>query len=404
MKILVADKIPHGALARLESLGHRVSFHPEFGADDLPDAVVDRQAQVLVVRSTKVRRAVFEADAPLSLVIRAGAGVNTIDLGAASQRGVFVANCPGKNAIAVAELTLGMIIALDRRLVEASADMAAGRWRKKHYGKAAGLLGRRIGLVGFGAIAREVASRAQAFGMEVVAWTPGLDAQRTEPYDVKAAGSLDELLSACDVVSVHCPHGEATHHLIGARELGLMRDGASLVHTARGGVVDDAALAEAVASGRIRAALDVFEEEPAGGEAEFGAALRELEGLVATPHIGASTDQAAAAIGAEVARIIQDFATHGVVHNVVNVARARPTRHALVVRHLDEVGVLASILESLRREQLSVKEMQNVIFAAGDEGGAACATIVVERAPSADLLASLRTSPRILAVDLRVAD
>lgn len=404
MKILVADKIPHGALAELEALGHRVSFHPEFKAGDLAGAVTDKQAQVLVVRSTKVGRPVFEAASPLSLVVRAGAGVNTIDLGAAGERGVFVANCPGKNAIAVAELTMGLILALDRQLPDAVADMRAGRWRKKHYGRAGGLYGRRLGLVGLGAIGAAVAARARAFGMEVSAWTPSLDDARAEALDVERAASLDELLSSCDVVSVHCPYGKATHHLIGARELGLLRDGAMLIHTARGGVVDDDALREAVASGRIRAGLDVFEDEPAGGEAEFSSPLRELPAIYGTPHVGASTDQAAAAIGAETVRIIQDYAVHGTVPNVVNVASARPTRHALVVRHRDEVGVLASVLQSLRAESLSVKEMQNVIFAGGDAPGAACATIVTERAPSNALLESLRAADNILAVDLRVAE
>jgi len=404
MKILVADKIPHGALAELEALGHRVSFHPEFKAGDLAQAVADKQAHVLVVRSTKVGRPVFEANSPLSLVIRAGAGVNTIDLGAAGERGVFVANCPGKNAIAVAELTMGLILAMDRRLPEAVADLRAGRWRKKEYGRAGGLHGRRLGLVGLGAIGCEVAVRARAFGMEVHAWTPSLDAKRAETLDVVAASNLDELLSSCDVVSIHCPYSKATQHMIGARELGLLRDGAMLVHTARGGVVDDDALREAVTAGRIQAALDVFEDEPAGGDAAFDGPLREVDGLYGTPHIGASTDQAASAIGSEVVRIIQDYAVHGSVPNVVNVASARPTRHALVVRHRDEVGVLASVLQSLRREALSVKEMQNVIFAGGDGPGAACATIVTERAPSNALLEALRAGEHVLAVDLRVAD
>src|SRR5690606_3603748 len=186
--------------------------------------------------------------------------------------------------------------------------------------------------VGFGSIAREVAHRAAAFGMRVLAWSRSLTDEVAEAHEAERAESLRALLAQSDIVSLHCPGGKQTHHLIGADELGAMKQGALLVHTARGGVVDDAALREAVASGRIRAALDVFEGEPEGGDAPFESPLRELTGIYGTPHIGASTEQAESAVADEVVRIVRDYLETGVVHNVVNICPPRPARWTVVVR------------------------------------------------------------------------
>lgn len=399
MRILIADKFSDHGLEVLRGLGHEIFNEPGLGAEQLPAALERTRADVLVVRSTLVTEAAFAAGAALSLVIRAGAGVNTIDLEAASRRGVFVANCPGKNAIAVAELAFGLIVALDRRIVEATNELAAGRWNKKKYGKGQGLYGRRLGLVGYGAIARELAVRARAFGMRVSVWSRTVDREHAEAHKVHACETLDELLRTSEVVSVHVPYRESTRHLIGGRELALLPDGALLIHTARGGVVDDQALAEAVASGRIRAGLDVFEDEPEDGEAPFDNPLSKLAGVYATPHIGASTGQAEEAIAAETVRIIREFAERGAVPNVVNLDTRREGHFTLVVRHLDRVGVLASILASLRKHQLNVQNMTNVVFKGAE--GAASATIVVENEPSAELLDDLRSHEAVLGVDLR---
>jgi D-3-phosphoglycerate dehydrogenase len=355
---------------------------------------------VLVVRSTRVGPPALQAAPHLSLLIRAGAGVDTIDVAEASRRGVFVANCPGKNAVAVAELTMGLLLALDRQIPDAVADFRAGRWDKKKYGRGAGLFGRRLGLVGIGTIGREVASRAQAFGMSVAAWDPALDETRAQSWGVGRFSSLADLLRESDVVSIHVPLSDATRHLIGEAELALLRPGAIVLHTARGGVVDDAALSRAVAAGRVRAGLDVFEGEPAAAQAEFPSPLAACPGLYGTPHIGASTAQAEEAIADEVVRIVRDYVDLGVVHNAVNLVTDRRAKHAIVVRHLDRVGVLAAVLDAIRRAQLSVKEMQNVVFQ-GNE--AACATITIERSPTPALLAELRAHEHVIAVDLRSA-
>ncbi|MCB9569764.1 MAG: hydroxyacid dehydrogenase [Myxococcales bacterium] len=399
MRVLIADKFSQQGVATLEGIVDEVIYRPDLGADTLPDAIKDAGASILIVRSTKVNADALAASDALSLVIRAGAGVNTIDLAAASKRGIFVANCPGKNAIAVAELTMGMILALDRRIVDATLELRQGSWNKARYGKARGIKGQTLGLIGFGMIAREVAQRARNFGVKLQAFDRApIDPELAEAHGVTPVSSLADLLRTSDIVSIHVPYGTSTHHMIGRDELALMKKDALLIHTARGGVVDDAALAEAVASGRIRAGLDVFEEEPAASKAEFSGPLRGLDGVYATPHIAASTDQAEGAIADEVIRIVHDYLAKGLVHNTVNIVSDRVSRFRLIIRHLDQVGVLAGILSALRSESLNVQEMQNIIFARGE---AACATITLEHRPSELLLGRLRDQETILAVELR---
>lgn len=399
MRVLVADKFPSEGRAALTELGLDVVNAPTLASGDLPAAVAERKAEILIVRSTEVTAATFEADSPLGLVVRAGAGVNTIDLDAASRAGVFVANCPGKNAIAVAELTMGLVVAADRRIPDAVAAARSGKWRKKAFSKARGLAGRRLGLLGFGNIARAVARRALAFDMEVYAWSRSLT-----PADAKAAGviradGLEGLLERCDVVSVHVPYGKATHHLLDAAALRRLPDGALVVHTARGGIIDDTALAAEVEAGRLRAAVDVLEDEPDGGEADLVARLASIDGAYVTPHVGASTEQAQLAIADEVVRIVREYTTAGNVPNCVNL-RQQKSPCTVVVRHLDRVGVLAAVLEALRQENLNVQHMNNVIFAS-DGPAAASATITLAGRPSEEVLQRLRSRDDILAVAVR---
>ena len=398
MRVLIADKFSQQGIQALRDLGVEVECQPQLTADELPQTLADIEADVLIVRSTKVTEAAFVQGQRLALVVRAGAGVNTIDLEAASRRGVFVANCPGKNAVAVAELVFGLLLAVDRHICDADKDLHQGQWNKKQYGQADGLHGRRMGLIGFGNIAKEVARRALGFGMDVVAYARSLDQDHAALHGVERAASLEELLTSCDVVSVHVPYAPATHHLIGAGELATMKQGAILLHTARGGIVDDAALAEAVARGHVRAAVDVQENEPGAGRASFDSQLAKTEGVVCTPHIGASTRQAEQAIADETVRIVSTFLRTGEVLNAVNVVRNRDARWTMVVRHLDRVGVLAQVLTTLREHDFNVQEMHNVIFH-GDH--AASATLTLELQPGEQIVDQLRRHPDILAVEVR---
>ena len=320
MNVLIVDKLSPEVVAALEALGLAVDARGDLNADTLPAAV--GAADILVVRSTKVTAATVQAAERLSLIIRAGAGVDTIDLAAASARGIYVANCPGQNTAAVAELAIGLLVAADRRIVDATASMRDGAWRKKEFGKAHGLAGRTLGILGFGAIGKAVARRAAAMEMKVIACSRSLTPAAAEAVGVGYAATPDELAPRCDAVSVHLASTPETKHVVGKRFLDAMRPGAILVNTSRGTLVDTAALRAAVAAKGLRVGLDVFEGEPAGGEAEW--TDRELACLATcTPHVGASTDQASEAVAAEVVRIVRAFLETGHPLGVVNLRAAR---------------------------------------------------------------------------------
>jgi len=385
MRILLADSLSDSAVLSLRADGHEVALRPGANAATLPDEIAD--ADVLVVRSTRVTRAVFEAGRRLGLVVRAGAGTNTIDVSAASEHGVFVANCPGQNSIAVAELTIGFLHALDRRIAEAAADAREGRWRKGHYSNARGLCGRTLGLVGLGRIAQEVALRARAAGMRVIAWTPNLDDARAQRLGVERALSLDALASESDAVSMHLPYRREMKGFFGSSFFGAMRHGAIFINTARGELVDEVALCEAVTAHGLRVGLDVLDGEPEQGDAPLTSAVAQLPGVLVTPHIGASTAQAQEAIAAEAVRVIRAFVHGDAPPNCVNLMEKSPARFALTVRHYDRVGVLAGVLDVLRACQINVKEVTNRIFAGG---GTACCQLALDSEPPDGVLDELR--------------
>jgi D-3-phosphoglycerate dehydrogenase len=402
VRILVADKLPEQTLHDLESQGHECDMEPGLGADDLPGRIGGYD--VLVVRSTKVPRAVFQAADRLVLVIRAGAGTNTIDTDAAAERAVFVSNVPGRNAAAVAELTLGLLLAVDRRIADNVADLREGRWDKKTYGKAEGLLGSTMGILGLGSIGFLVAERAAAFGIRVQSVArEGRSAAavtRAEELGITMCDSLEELVASSDIVSLHVPARPETKHLVDEGFLARMKDGAILLNTSRGDVVDEAALLKALDEGRVRAGLDVFDAEPGSGQAEWDSPLAKHPAVVATHHIGASTSQAQRAIAQGVAEIIQAF-TSGEARHCVNLDPDRLGSIALTVRHLDRVGVLAHVLDQLRKSDLNVQHMVNRVFRGGE---AAVAFIDVEGDVSPALLDRLRAIPHVLGVSVVMLD
>ncbi len=392
MRVLIVDKLSPATVTSLERLGMKVEVAKDLTAETLPGALAE--TDILVVRSTKVTAAAIEAAPQLSLVIRAGAGVDTIDLAAASARGIYVANCPGKNTAAVAELAIGLLVAADRRIVEATVAMRGGAWQKKEFGKARGLAGRTLGILGFGAIGRAVAQRAKGLEMHVVAWSRSLTPEQAEQEGVGFAASPEALAAASDAVSVHLALAPETKHLVNQRFLDAMAPGAILVNTSRGPLVDTQALRAAIVEKGLRVGLDVFEGEPAGGEAPW--TDRELAGLVTcTPHVGASTDQASEAIAAEVVRIVETFLRTGHPAGAVNLCARSPATQRLVVRHYDRVGVLAAVLDGLREEGINVEEVENSVFAGAQ---AACCAMQLSRAPSPGLVASLRANPNIIHV------
>jgi len=393
MTVLVADAFSDAGLDALRSAGHAVVYDPKLSGSELTRALAEHDPQVLVVRSTKVTAADLDAARGLELIVRAGAGVDTIDVEGASRRGIFVANCPGKNAAAVAELAFGLILALDRRLPDNVIEARAGRWNKGGFSKARGLKGRTLGLIGMGHIGKEVAQRARAFGMPVIAWSRSLTDEAAAEAGVRRAASPEEVAREADVVSVHVASSAGTRGLLNEAFFAAMKPGAFLINTARDAVVDEAALLRAIEEKGIRVATDVPSNEPAGKEGPFEHPLAQHPGVYVTHHIGASTDQATEAIGDEAVRIVRLYAETGHAPNVVNLAERSPATHLLTVRHLDRVGVLAGVLDLAREAGWNVQEMENVIFAGAE---AACARIRFDGRPDPETLERIRAVPHVL--------
>lgn len=386
MKVLIADKFPAAGQKALTQAGVEVVYDPELKDAALTDAVRSTAAEILVVRGTKVSGATVAASR-LSLIVRAGAGYDTIDVPAASARGIYVSNCPGKNAIAVAELAFALMLALDRRIHANAADLKAGRWNKTEYSKARGLFGRTLGLVGLGRIGQEVLTRAHAFGMPVVAWSRSLTPERAEELSVQAMASPVEVAAASDVLSVHVALTSDTRNLINRKVIEALRPGSYFINTARAEVVDQAALSDGIRDRGIRAGLDVFAGEPAGGAGAVSDPIFGLDGVIGTHHIGASTEQAQDAIADEVVRIISEYVRTGHVPNVVNLAKKSPATHLLVVNHYDRVGVLAAVFSQLKQAGINVQETQNIVF---EGAAAAVARVHLDSAPPPTALDAMR--------------
>jgi D-3-phosphoglycerate dehydrogenase / 2-oxoglutarate reductase len=397
MKVLIADKFEESGLDGLKEIGCEVVYSPDLKDDSLVEGVRDTQADVLVVRSTKVTEAALAAGR-LSLVVRAGAGYNTIDVKAASTRGIYVSNCPGKNSIAVAELAFALILALDRRLPDNVADLRAGKWDKKEYGKARGLYGRTLGLIGLGQIGREMIARAKAFGMDVTGWSRSLTPESAAELGIAYRQTIIEVAHDCDILSLHIALAPDTRGVINADVFEAMKPGSYLINTSRAEVVDQAALKQAVKTKGVRAGLDVFAGEPEGATGDFNDEIVTLPNVYGTHHIGASTDQAQEAIAAETVRIISAFKETGKVPNVVNLADHTPATHLLVVRHHDRPGVLAYVLNEIKAANINVQQMENIVFAGAE---AAVARIELDGALEPAAVNRIRTgSSDIIEINL----
>lgn len=381
MRVLIADKLPDHARTRLAAGGFEVRAEASLQDDSLREHLADFAPDVLVVRSTKVTAEHLAACPALALVVRGGAGVNNIDLAACSASGVFVANCPGKNAVAVAELTFALLLAIDRHVVASDLDLKAGAWNKGAYAKAKGLAGRTLGLIGFGSIGQEVAARATAFGMPVTAWSRSLTPQTAAKHGITALDSPEEVARASDVLSVHLALTPETTGLVGESILTAMPHGGVFLNTSRAGVVDTEALLRALDERQLTAGLDVFPGEPSSKQGPFVSTLGRHPRVVGTHHIGASTEQAQLAVADEACRIIEGYRDEGRVHNCVNRMVVSQATHRVVVRHRDRVGVLASVLRALSAAGMNVQEMENLIF----PGGAAIARIQISSPPPGDL-------------------
>lgn len=396
MRILIADSLPADHVARLRDAGLDVVDRPDLTADDLPGAVPG--ADVLVVRSTRVTAATLDAGDRLGLVVRSGAGVNTIDVDGAARRGIHVCNVPGMNAVAVAELTMGLLCALDRDIPDNVAELRAGQWDKRRFADARGLKGRTLAIIGLGAIGLAVAQRAAAFEMTVLAEArPGRDEATlaaARSAGVTFVEGRAELLGRADVVSLHVPLTDGTRGMVDADFLAQCRDGAWLLNTSRGAVVDAEALLTALDERGMRAGLDVFPDEPSDKHCDWSSALSQHPAVYGTHHIGASTAQAQDATASATVDLVLD-AARGRIRNCVNLESEPVGTCSLTVRHRDRVGVLSEVLGVLRAAEVNIGQMENRVFAGSE---AAVATIVCEQPVDDEVATRIRAVEHVLGV------
>ena len=389
VKVLVADKFPDQYIQEMKDLDLEVIYSPKLGENDLPEAAKD--VDILVVRSTVVNELTIKSSSRLNLIIRAGAGVNNINISAANQKGVYVANCPGMNSIAVAELAIGLMISLDRRIPDNVIDFRNGKWNKGEYSKAEGLFGKTLAIIGVGHIGKEVAKRALAFGMNVY----GKDISRIEGVAIKDFSEMDKILPMADVITLHLPSTPQTKGLFNKEMFGYLKPGAMLINTARADLIDEDAMLEAIKEKNIRVALDVFKGEPEAKTGEVKSKLMDNPNIYVTHHIGASTEQAQNAVAAETVKIIKDYICSGLIAHWVNRTKVSEAKYQLVVKHYDKPGVLASILAVIRDRNINIEEIENVIF----EGGiAACCTMKLRTGATADMLKMMNENKDVISV------
>lgn len=393
MKILVADKLHPLVVEKLGALG-QLDYQPGLDAETLVEPAKD--ADVVIVRSTKVTGQAIEAARRLSLIIRAGAGVNTIDLEAASGKGISVCNCPGKNAVAVAELAVSLMLAWDRRLPDGVAALRQGRWDKGGFSKAVGFQGRTVGIIGLGSIGEATIERLRGFNVKLVCWSRSLTPEKAAALGVEYAESPLEVARRSSIVSLHVALSKDTRDMFGDEFFDQMAPGEIVINTCRAEVVQRDALQKALDRG-VLVGTDVFHDEPTGKAGEFVDAIAGHANLYGTHHIGASTDQSELDTGMEAHRIVQAFVDGVPLPNCVNVRTAPTGSATLFVRHEDKVGVLAGVFKSLKEGGISVQEMENTVFA----GAKACsARIVCDKCPDQAVLSAVEACDGVFAARL----
>ena len=351
MKIVIADGLVAPAQELLTAEGWDLDTRSGRTPDELAGDLAD--ADGLIVRSaTKVTAAIIAAAPRLRVIARAGTGVDNVDIAAATARGIVVMNAPGANSISVAELALGLILSLARHMPAADAAMKQGKWEKKKF-LGEEIRNKTLGLAGLGRIGQEVARRAAAFGMRIIAHDPFISEQVAADLSVELV-SLDELFARADYVSLHMPSNEKTRHMVNAERLAMARKGIRIINTARGDLIDETALADAIEAGQVGgAALDVFQKEPPPDPR-----LQSLPQVVATPHIAASTHEGQELVGVETAAALRDFLRDGIIRNAVNfpsLSAEESGRLRPFVELGERLGAFVSQMNDDRAHTLSVR-------------------------------------------------
>jgi len=359
IKILVSDALSEEGLKVFQdSKELTVDVKTDLKPDALKEAIKDYDA--LVVRSaTKVTREIIAAAKKLKVIGRAGAGLDNVDLEAATQKGIIVMNTPAGNTISTAEHTLSMILALSRNIAQANASMKKGEWKRSKF-MGVELYNKVLGIVGFGRIGSEVAKRAKSFGMKVLVFDPFLSVKVAESTGVEIA-ELNKVLQGSDYITVHTPLTEETRHLISAKEFGMMKKGARIINCARGGIIDEAALVRAVKEGRAAgAAMDVFENEPLAADSE----LLKLDNVITTPHLGASTKEAQINVAIEVAEIVRDALLGKGIRNAANYPCLDAEACKILNPYInlgEKLGIFAAQLVEGRFDELTISYSGQII-------------------------------------------
>jgi D-3-phosphoglycerate dehydrogenase len=321
MKILIADKFQKVYLPQLMALGHEVVLKPDIKADELPKQI--KSFEVLIVRSKKVSANTINASDKLKMIIRAGAGYNTIDIDTAAKKGIYVCNTPGKNSIAVAELAFGLMLAIDRKIADNVIDLRQGKWNKKKYSEAEGIYGKTLGIIGMGEIGMAFAERAKVFGMKILAYDPvaiknpnpkQIELQKKKIFEFKE--NLEDIVKESDVITLHVPSNAHTKGMVNKEFLKNVKNNAIILNTSRGDIIVEHDLIDAMIEKNIWVGVDVYSNEPEAGMADFSSFLSTHSHVYGTHHVGASTEQAQDAIAVEVIEMIKAFAKGKVMHPV----------------------------------------------------------------------------------------
>ena len=342
-KVLISDRIAQEAIEKLAGQeGVEVDYAPGLEPSQLNARVAD--AEGMIVRSgTKVTAELLEHAPRLRVVVRAGVGVDNVDIPAASRRGIIVMNTPGGNTLSTAEHTMALLLALSRNIYPACRSLKSGEWDRKRF-MGTQLAGKVIGVIGLGRVGTEVAKRALAFGMTVLGYDPYVTAERARQLRIRLVENLDEIYSRADYITIHVPATDETRGMIGAEEFAKMKDGVKIVNCARGGIINEAELLAALESGKVAgASLDVFAEEPPANRA-----LVEHPAVLCTPHLGASTEEAQLNVALEAAELIADALLRGRIRNAVNVPAIEPAEAAALAPY----GELARCLGLLHTQLL----------------------------------------------------
>jgi D-3-phosphoglycerate dehydrogenase len=397
MKILVACELPEFAVAELRTLTTEIVYRPDVRPDELRELMPG--VGILVVDDRRVSPDTVHRGETLQMIVRAGPGPGDVSVADASAQGVFVTHCPDQHAVAVAELAFGLMLALDRRIVDSTLALREGRWNRAEVKDSRGLAGRTLGLLGFGPACREIAARAHAFGMPTLAWCPASAPEDYAAQHVRFCSSARELARESDVVVVsEVADGQESRVLADADFLENMKEGAALVHVGGPGAIDEPALARIVPARKLRVALDAFSSEPTGESARFRYRLCDLPGVIGTPHVAAVTDQARNATATEVVHIVRSFLVSGEALHCLNLLEHSPATWQLMLRVRDAVGVMASVLEAIRADGINAEEVTSRVFVGAR---AAWCTIALDERPSTEALEAIRALHDVLYLEIR---